>query len=64
MELGQARWRKSTFSGGEDCVELARFPDMIAVRDSKHPAGGILTFPALPSQLILFHRPQPDLPRP
>ncbi|WP_436495065.1 DUF397 domain-containing protein [Actinokineospora sp. HUAS TT18] len=55
MELGHARWRKSTFSGGGECVEVARFPGVIAVRDSKNPAGGVLAFPALSGQLILRH---------
>ena len=39
-------WRKSTAStqNGE-CVELAALPDgAVAVRDSKHPDGAILTF--------------------
>lgn len=36
------RWRKSSFSGGENdaCVELAGALD--AVRDSKNPTGPIL----------------------
>jgi hypothetical protein len=43
-------WRKSSFSGGGgegggDCVELAPLIDgSVAVRDSKNPRGGILTF--------------------
>jgi Domain of unknown function (DUF397) len=44
----RAIWRKSSFSnvnsGGSDCVEVAHLPnDRIALRDSKHPDGGILT---------------------
>lgn len=36
------RWRKSSYSGGEndDCVELAGTLD--AIRDSKNPAGPVL----------------------
>lgn len=36
------RWRKSSFSGGEnnECVEVAE--DLGAIRDSKNPAGAIL----------------------
>ncbi|GAB3662504.1 hypothetical protein GCM10027589_25400 [Actinocorallia lasiicapitis] len=33
-------WRKSSYSGGvtdDACVELARFPTAVAVRDSKNP---------------------------
>lgn len=39
-------WRKSTRSGGngENCVEVAALPDVIAVRDGKNPDGGMLTF--------------------
>ncbi|MFF7123741.1 DUF397 domain-containing protein [Streptomyces sp. NPDC008240] len=42
-------WRKSSYSGpddGNDCVEIANSPTRIAIRDSKDPAFGILTFPA------------------
>jgi hypothetical protein len=40
-------WYKSTFSGdqGGSCVEVAHLPDgSTVVRDSKNPAGAILTF--------------------
>ncbi|MGC9495469.1 DUF397 domain-containing protein [Streptomyces sp. WG7] len=42
-------WRKSSYSGagdGNSCVETARSPAHFAVRDSKTPAGAVLTFPA------------------
>ncbi len=41
IELG-AQWRKSSFSGGGNnaCVELAS--TLVAVRDSKNPAGPVL----------------------
>jgi hypothetical protein len=41
-------WRKSSFSQGNtnsDCVEIARTPELTAVRDSKNPDGGLLTLP-------------------
>jgi hypothetical protein len=44
--LGPLAWRKSTHSSdqGGDCIEIAETPDAtIAVRDSKNPAGPILT---------------------
>ncbi|MEW9548011.1 DUF397 domain-containing protein [Nonomuraea sp. NPDC050783] len=46
MDLTQARWRKSSFSGdnGGNCVEVAELPDVIAVRDSKDPDGPKLLF--------------------
>jgi hypothetical protein len=40
-----ATWRTSTYStGGNQCVEVARTTTACAVRDSKNPAGGHLTF--------------------
>lgn len=42
-------WRKSSYSGGADgnnCVEIARSLTRTAIRDSKHPAHGPLSFPA------------------
>ncbi|MFG1999074.1 DUF397 domain-containing protein [Spirillospora sp. NPDC048911] len=45
-EASTVRWRKSSYSGhsGGDCVELAKSNFMIAVRDSKDPAGSVLNF--------------------
>lgn len=46
-DLTGAVWRKSSRSGGNggDCVEVAdNLPDVVAVRDSKDPAGPALTF--------------------
>lgn len=44
--LGQAAWRKSSYSGGTgNCVEVAgNLPGFVAVRDSKDPDGPKLTF--------------------
>jgi len=38
-------WRKSSYSSNEggDCIEVAAHPAAVHVRDSKVPAGGILT---------------------
>lgn len=44
-DLSNAAWRKasaSTQSG--ECVEVAGLTDVIAFRDSKNPAGGVLAF--------------------
>ncbi|MGW3652247.1 DUF397 domain-containing protein [Streptomyces sp. NPDC000878] len=41
-------WQKSTFSGGAEgnaCVEIADLRARVAVRDSKQPARGTLSFP-------------------
>ena len=42
MDLSNATWRKSSYSGGNggNCVEIASLPDHSrAVRDSKDPEG-------------------------
>ncbi|WP_225641538.1 DUF397 domain-containing protein [Streptomyces werraensis] len=42
-------WRRSSYSGegdGNNCVEIAETQAHIAVRDSKTPSRGTLTFPA------------------
>ena len=47
MDLIGARWRKSTRSGGNggNCVEVAdNLGAVVGVRDSKDPAGPVLTF--------------------
>ncbi|MFB9233995.1 DUF397 domain-containing protein [Plantactinospora siamensis] len=46
MDLSLARWRKSTRSGSTgNCVEVAdNLPGLVAVRDSKDPAGPVLSF--------------------
>ncbi|MFG2011871.1 DUF397 domain-containing protein [Micromonospora sp. NPDC048868] len=47
MELNGARWRKSSRSSGNggNCVEVAdNMPGVVAVRDSKDPAGPTLAF--------------------
>jgi hypothetical protein len=49
--LPDAAWRKSSYSGGNEggsnCVEVAGTGDLIAVRDSKNPGQGVLTFSAV-----------------
>jgi hypothetical protein len=44
LDLSTAEWRKSSHSGNNGCVEVARVGDLIAVRDSKDPEGGVLLF--------------------
>ncbi|MET8252029.1 DUF397 domain-containing protein [Micromonospora sp. NPDC005197] len=47
MDLTNATWRKSRRSGssGGNCVEVAdNLPGVVGVRDSKDPAGPVLTF--------------------
>jgi len=44
MDLTNATWRKSSYThdNGGNCVELARLPGAVAVRDSKDPGGPVL----------------------
>ncbi|XVQ10516.1 DUF397 domain-containing protein [Spirillospora sp. CA-255316] len=44
MDLTNAKWRKSSYSGsnGGNCVELAGRAGAVAVRDSKDPDGPVL----------------------
>jgi hypothetical protein len=45
-ELTAASYRKSTYSGANnECVEIAEVGDWVGVRDSKDPAGPVLSFP-------------------
>jgi hypothetical protein len=43
-DLSAATWRTSTRSsgGGSNCIEVARLPGRIAIRDSKNPHGPTL----------------------
>jgi hypothetical protein len=45
VDLTNARWRKSSYTGssGTNCVEVAALPGTVAVRDSKDPGGPVLT---------------------
>jgi hypothetical protein len=45
-DLSTPRWRKSSHSGNNGCVEVALGADQIAVRDSKASDGPILVFTA------------------
>jgi len=53
-DLSRAAWRKSTYSNnGGSCVEVAHaVPGIVAVRDSKDPAGPNLAFTS--RQWMLF----------
>ncbi|MFD6420751.1 DUF397 domain-containing protein [Streptomyces sp. NPDC060198] len=49
IDLSTVTWRKSTFSDGgqTNCLEVSDdFPGLVPVRDSKNPAGPVLTISA------------------
>ena len=46
VDPATANWHKSSHSGNNGCVEVARSGDQIAVRDSKDPSGPVLQFTA------------------
>lgn len=44
MDLTRVVWRRSSYSGDTNCVEVAVVPPSFAVRDSKDPDGSMLVF--------------------
>lgn len=63
--LAHARWRKSSYSNnGAGCVELAVLEQTMAVRDSKHPAGPVLTFTTPSVRVFLATTESDRLPCP
>ncbi|MFX4291496.1 DUF397 domain-containing protein [Streptomyces bohaiensis] len=40
-----AWWRSSHTASNGNCVEVARIPDSVAIRDSKRPGGGVALVP-------------------
>jgi Domain of unknown function (DUF397) len=46
VDLSTAKWRKSTRSGTNGCVEVAFVRGQVAVRDSKDRGGPVLVFTA------------------
>lgn len=44
LEQSEGRWRKSSHSGMNGCVEVAVMPGRVAVRDSKDQGGPVLVF--------------------
>ncbi|MEV0913431.1 DUF397 domain-containing protein [Streptomyces sp. NPDC049967] len=47
-DLSGARWRTSTYSGGNnECLEVGdNVPHLVSVRDSKRPTGPVIAFGA------------------
>jgi hypothetical protein len=44
LDLSDLPWRKATASSMGNCVELAPYDGMVALRDSKNPDGPVLLF--------------------
>jgi Domain of unknown function (DUF397) len=44
LDLSQAKWRKSSHSSANGCVEVARVGEYVAIRDSKDQQGSALIF--------------------
>ena len=61
-----ASWRKSSYSGdnGGACVEVGTTGPAVAVRDSKHPDGPQLAFPAPAWHAFTTQLKQDTRPRP
>jgi hypothetical protein len=61
-----AQWRKSSRSDGANdsaCVEVARLPGGIGVRDSKHPGAGHLALTPTEFAGLLAQAKRGDLDR-
>jgi len=47
-DLPIAGWHKSSYSGSQtECVEVARAPQVVGVRDTKHQEAGALALSAV-----------------
>ncbi|POM25163.1 hypothetical protein BTM25_38060 [Actinomadura rubteroloni] len=60
------QWRKSTRSGGNnggmtECVEVAKLPHTVGLRDSKAPAAGHLTLTPATFAALLTEAKRNDL---
>lgn len=57
MNLDRADWYKSSYSQNQgQCVEVARFPALVAIRDSVRTGEEALTFPR--KEWSAFLKPQ------
>jgi Domain of unknown function (DUF397) len=43
-EAEQLVWRKASFCSATQCIEVAAYDGVIALRDSKSPHGHVITF--------------------
>ncbi|MFC6084996.1 DUF397 domain-containing protein [Sphaerisporangium aureirubrum] len=63
MDVSGMRWRKSSYSSGNggDCVEVAASAGVVAIRDTKDWARGMLRVPASEWHRFLGTLEQGDL---
>ncbi|GAA4310967.1 hypothetical protein BJY14_003258 [Actinomadura luteofluorescens] len=61
MDLTNANWRKSSYTGfnGGNCVELADAAGAVAVRDSKDPDGPVLLLTRAALRAAVITKPTP-----
>jgi hypothetical protein len=45
VDLDSLRWRKSSYSDAEDCVEVGHGTDVVGVRDTKDRGSRLLIVP-------------------
>jgi hypothetical protein len=45
-DVEELAWRTATRSGGGNCVEVAPYKGMVAVRNSREPDGAVLVYTA------------------
>ena len=55
MEKPRIAWRRSTKSGGGNCVEVAAAGGSVLIRDSANPDGGVLRLPPTAWSAFLAH---------
>lgn len=59
LDLSRAEWRTSSHSGGgNQCVQLARFGDLLAIQDSKNPDGEPIILPVSAARAAIRSAPR------
>jgi hypothetical protein len=61
LEKPRIAWRRSTKSGGGNCVEVAVAGGSVLIRDSGNPDGVVLSLPPAVWSALLLHVRRTDL---